>query len=136
MTPPDLAQPQRLDLEEGKRLLSEATPGEWTQESTDTDLYVGLPFPDEHVLGLQWVRGIEGDSEAEVQQADNDAALMVWLRNNADALIAAAEREQAREEWKQQVLMPALTEWREKVDAIAAALTPPESLSAQQETYT
>ena len=76
---------QRVNVEEGRRLLAKATEGPWAAVSMD---------------GTRWGASLNGSQFrfALITSQGNDEANMaaiVWLRNNAAALLDAAERSNA-----------------------------------------
>jgi hypothetical protein len=95
MTTDDAPRPalDAATVAEGRRLLADATPGPWQAETITSDY--GLPagyridslYPDGHVhydVMETWAD----------RRGGPDTALVCWLRNHADALLAAAlERE-------------------------------------------
>lgn len=66
--------PSTVDIAEGRRLLATATPGPWRVHESG-DRLLATAEPTDHLLFATEEAG--------------DAALIVWLRNNAEALLAA-----------------------------------------------
>jgi hypothetical protein len=90
-----------LNLDIGRRLLAGATPGpwQWRYESGSIGLWGkdGPGSPD-HVLTPHVCEACEKSGESCLRPHETDEVLIVWLRNNAEALLAAAEeRDRLRE---------------------------------------
>lgn len=89
MTTDDAPRPalDAAEIAEGRRLLAAATPGPWAVTMDSDSWNDGAEY-------AEWVYGIApiltADEWAEPQEAN--AGLIVWLRNHADALLAAAAR--------------------------------------------
>lgn len=68
-----------INLEEGRRLLAKATRGPWEHRAPTAD------------DGAVW-EGVYDAEGLNVEDSTDDCLLIVWLRNNAEALLAMASK--------------------------------------------
>lgn len=118
-----------LSIEEGRRLLAEATPGPWEVRASGK------------VYGPSAYPICEGFPMLNPRDTTN-AALIVFLRNHAEALLEAAERAEAAERQREAAIEYGADQEFEKLQAEAALaeaaeqnqrymLTPAEAFYAQ-----